>query len=228
MIEYYDGTVFNAGCEAIVNTINTDGFMGKGIALEFALRYDGFEEAYKHGCDNGDIHINKVYYHSIGEECIVCFPTKMHFQFPSKLEWIENGLKDFVSTYRKAGIHSAAFPRLGCANGGLKWEAVKPIMEKYLEPLDISVVICLDSNERAGGKEREMVEAFNILGIGIVSESVRLTKMQQDFLEKAKPIKRFREIGDIQGIGVETYRRLFKYFYGNEGLQMTFNDIIHN
>lgn len=221
MIEYYDGTVFNAGCDAIVNAINTDGFMGKGIALEFALRFPGLLEHYQEGCKSGDIRVNKVDFFLEAEKKIINFPTKMHFRFPSQLSWIEGGLKDFVSCYRKKGITSVAFPRLGCANGGLLWEQVKPLMEKYLANIDIPVFICLDSLPYAEGKEKEMVDLFNQSSVEELATHIRMSSKQKINLRENQPITRFWKIGDIEGIGIETYRKLFIYFYESPGIQMT-------
>lgn len=69
------------------------------------------------------------------------FSTKKHWRNPSRMEYIESGLQKFVDNYERLGIESIAFPKLGCGNGGLEWSAVKPIMEKYLRPLTISIYI---------------------------------------------------------------------------------------
>lgn len=220
-MKYYDGTVFNAGCEALVNTVNTDGFMGKGIALEFALRYKGLESCYKAGCETGDIRVNKVHYYYAEGVTIINFPTKMHFKFPSRLEWIDAALADFVKTYKSKGIKSVAFPRLGCANGGLNWEDVKPIMEKHLSGIDIPVVICLDNKSVAEGKELDMVTAFNKTEIDDLAGIIRLNEKQKETLNRAKPINRFWKLGDLAGIGTETYKKLFKHFYEDNGVQMS-------
>ena len=142
MIIYTEGTVFNAGAQAIVNTVNCDGFMGAGIALEFSLRYPKMLVDYETKCKNDLVKIGKVDYFNMGDTIIINFPTKQHFQFQSKLAWIENGLKDFVATYKKHNIESVAFPKLGTSNGGLNWDDVKSIMEGYLSKIDLKVYIC--------------------------------------------------------------------------------------
>ena len=98
MIRYYKGTVFNAGAEAIVNTVNCDGVMGAGIALEFGLRYPDMYKDYVIKCKKGDICTGKVdYFKDSSGIIIVNFPTKIHFKYPSKIEWIESGLKAFAA-----------------------------------------------------------------------------------------------------------------------------------
>lgn len=214
MIEYLDGTVFNAPVKSCVNTVNTVGFMGAGLALEFALRYPELLEDYEKKCANKMIQLGKMDYFNVDDKTkIINFPTKGHFKYPSRIAWIESGLKDFVQTYQKNGVTSVAFPRLGCANGGLNWAEVKPLMEKYLGLLDIPVYICLDKLPYAEGVEKEMVDKFNKTDIEIFAKACGLTKKQYELLTDSKPLQRFWHLSKKSGIGVKTYNRLFNYFY---------------
>lgn len=216
MIRYSKSTVFNTQCQAIVNTVNCVGVMGKGIALEYKLRYQDMFNDYQAKCESGMINTGNVDYWSNNEIIIINFPTKFDFKYPSKLEWIEEGLIDFVKTHKKFGINSVAFPKLGVNNGELLWEDVKDIMEKYLSNLDTEIIICLDELEVAEGKELEMVELFNQSSIDKILEKVKLNTKQQDNLEMSKPIRRFRELSRVDSIGSTTYAKLFKYFYENQ------------
>src|SRR5208337_921933 len=72
---------------------------------------------------------------------VLNFPTKRHWRHPSRLEWIEAGLTKFVAEYERRGITEISFPRLGCGNGGLQWDAVRPIMERYLAELPITIYV---------------------------------------------------------------------------------------
>lgn len=214
MIEYLDGTVFNAPVQSRVNTVNTVGFMGAGLALEFALRYPELLENYEKKCEQRKINIGKMDYFDIDDKTkIVNFPTKGHFKYPSRISWIEAGLKSFLETYKENGIDSVAFPRLGCANGGLDWAEVKPLMEKYLGLLDIPVYICLDKLPYAEGIEKEMVDKFNRTDIDVFAKICRLTKKQHEVLTSTKPLQRFWHLSKKQGIGMKTYSSLFNYFY---------------
>lgn len=213
MIKYFDGTVFNTDAKAIVNTVNTVGVMGAGVALEFGLRYPEMLDEYQKKCFNKQLVVGKVDYYKDDQYTIINFPTKWHFKYPSKLEWIEKGLQHFAETYKENNISSVAFPRLGCANGGLSWEKVQPIMEKYLSSLDIDVYICLDKIPSAQGKEKLMVDLYNKCDIDALSKKIRLTKSQKTLLSENKPISRFWHIGKIDGIGMKTYSNIFNYFY---------------
>lgn len=143
MIEYIEGDIFESPAQVIVNTVNTVGVMGKGIALSFKKRYPAMFERYKTACEKGLLKTGKLMLFYEADYWVLLFPTKEHWRNPSKLEYIESGLQKFVQTYAEKGITSIAFPRLGCGNGELDWSAVKPLMEKYLKKLPINVYIYL-------------------------------------------------------------------------------------
>ena len=141
MIEYIEGNIFNSPAQVIVNTVNTVGVMGKGLALSFKKRYPKMFEAYKRACDKHQLTIGKLMLYYAPDHWIMMFPTKESWRNPSKLEYLEAGLNKFVTTYAEKKITSIAFPKLGCGNGELSWTDVKPVMEKYLKPLPITVYI---------------------------------------------------------------------------------------
>lgn len=211
MITYLEGTVFNTDADAIVNTINCIGVMNAGIALEYGLRYPELLKEYEQKCKNKEISVGHIYYYKDKEKLIVNFPTKWHFKYPSKLEWIEDGLKDFVKTYKQYNIKSIAFTKLGTLNGGLDWDRVKILMEKYLNNLDIPVYICLDNKKDAEGLEKEMLNVFNNLSVEELKQNIRLTTKQLDILKQNMPINRFWKINELEGIGTTTYKSLFNY-----------------
>ena len=216
MINYSPSTVFNTKAKAIVNAVNTVGVMGAGVALEFALRYPEMFEDYKTKCENHEIAIGKVgYYHDSSGTTIVNFPTKWHFMYPSQLKWIEKALDNFVETYKSHGITSVAFPKLGTFKGQLPWEQVKPIMVKYLSPLkDIDIIICLDEEPNAEGKEKQMVDAYNNTNIDLLpKDKIKLTTNQKEALKSFGQIQRFWHLQNCEGIATKTYANLFKYFY---------------
>ena len=202
MLKYYDGTVFNVNAQAVVNTVNCTGVMGAGIALEFALRYPQLFNDYKQKCERKEMVIGKVDYFDAGDKLIINFPTKWHFKYPSKLEWIEMGLKDFVKTYKKHNIKSVAFPKLGTLNGGLNWNNVKHLMEKYLTDLDIDIFICLDQKKEAEGLELQMLKILNEINFNASKKEFNLKEKQINCLLKAKPFTRFWKLQQIESIGI--------------------------
>ncbi len=203
--------VFDSKAECIVNTINCVGFMGKGLALEFALRYPKLEEIYKKECAAHQIHTGVVYFYTVDGQKIINFPTKFHFKYPSQMEWIVSGLDNFVQNYKSWNIKSIAFPLLGSRNGGLDPDEVINLIKTKLSPLDLDVMICL--NKKPDRLSTQMLELFNASKILLLSERFNLNKNQTIELQKAQnKIKRFDELLEIKSIGLTTYKKLFDYF----------------
>jgi O-acetyl-ADP-ribose deacetylase (regulator of RNase III) len=141
MLTYHRTSLLTSRAQTVVNTVNTVGVMGKGIAAAFKLRYPEMFRAYKKLCEEKQLDIGKLWLWKATDQWILSFPTKKHWRNPSRLTYIDAGLQKFVSQYEQRGIREVAFPRLGCGNGGLDWEDVQPLMESYLSPLPIPVYI---------------------------------------------------------------------------------------
>ena len=143
MIKYVQGDIFNSPAQVLVNTVNTVGVMGKGIALSFKKMYPDMYEAYRKECDKHRLIIGKLMLWYGTDHWVLMFPTKEHWRNPSRIEYIEKGLMTFVRKYTDYNITSIAFPKLGCGNGELDWTDVKPLMERYLKDLPIDIYIYL-------------------------------------------------------------------------------------
>ena len=135
MLEPAKGNLLEAPVEALVNTVNTEGIMGKGIALQFRQAYPEMFRAYEKACRDGEVRLGQVHVFDLGglvggPRWIVNFPTKGHWKSRSRLTDIENGLVDLTAKVRELGIKSLAVPPLGCGNGGLDWRDVQPLIEK--------------------------------------------------------------------------------------------------
>lgn len=142
MITYIVGDLFRSPTQVLVNTVNTVGVMGKGIAKQFKDIYPEMFTQYQQFCKQEMFSTGQLWLYKTNNKWILNFPTKEHWRSKSKIEYIEVGLKKFVSTYDSKGIVSISFPMLGCGNGELNWETqVQPLMEKYLKPLPIEVYI---------------------------------------------------------------------------------------
>jgi len=142
MLTYVVGDLFQSPAHALVNTVNTIGVMGKGIAKTFKIIYPEMFKRYQHLCETKKLTIGRLWLYKTPNKWILNFPTKTTWREPSQVEYIEKGLKAFVNGYAEQGITSIAFPALGCGNGELNWEKqVRPLMEKYLKPLPIDIFI---------------------------------------------------------------------------------------
>jgi O-acetyl-ADP-ribose deacetylase (regulator of RNase III) len=145
-MKFIQGNLLDAGTEAVVNTVNTVGVMGKGIALMFREKYPENFKAYAKACKAGQVRVGHMFVSPgvelSGPKWIINFPTKEHWRYPTKLEWIRDGLTALKDVIRERHIKSIALPPLGCGNGGLEWSLVRPLIEATLKDLsEVEVVI---------------------------------------------------------------------------------------
>lgn len=209
MVKYFNGSIFHSNIKNIVNTVNCDGYMGAGIALEFKIRYPEYFLDYEAKAKSGKINVGKIDYYFDQKNTIISFPTKNHYKYLSKLEWIENGLIHFVQTYKEMNITEVAFPKLGTSNGGLNWDEVKTLMEKYLNSLPIDVLICLDNEVDSLSDEYKIIQRINRLDYEDLIDIFHFTSKQADNFLKHKPIKRLRDVLKIPAIGERTYTKVY-------------------
>ena len=137
MVIYIDGDIFTSTCQTLVNPVNVVGVMGKGLALQMKKRFPGCFSSYVSACSKKLLAPGKLLLWKGEDHWILQFPTKVDWMGPSNIQYIEAGLKKFAQTYKEKGITSAAFPMLGCGEGGLPEGQVVELYEQYLEPLDI-------------------------------------------------------------------------------------------
>ncbi len=135
MITYLKGNLFDSAAQAITNTVNCVGVMGKGVALEFKNRLPEMYEDYQARCKNGAVQPGKPYLWENEKVQVLNFPTKRHWNESARLSDIEAGLKYLADHFDDLGLQSLAMPALGCGNGGLRWEDVRPLIDKYLGAL---------------------------------------------------------------------------------------------
>jgi O-acetyl-ADP-ribose deacetylase (regulator of RNase III) len=141
MLVYLRTDLFTSPAQTLVNTVNTVGVMGKGIAKAFKERYPEMFRLYREYCERGELRTGNLMLWRGPDRWVLNFPTKTTWRLPSEIEYIESGLRRFVETYEELGITSASFPSLGCGNGNLDWHEVKPIMERYLKSVQIPIYI---------------------------------------------------------------------------------------
>lgn len=150
-MEYIKGNLLEAKTQALVNTVNTVGVMGKGIALQFKEAFPLNYKIYAAACKKKELHTGQLLVVKEqtleGEKIIINFPTKTEWFMKSKYEYVEEGLKELVKVIDEYKIESIAVPPLGCGNGGLKWEKVKPMIEKYLGHLTNVNIQVFEPNE---------------------------------------------------------------------------------
>jgi len=146
MLEISEGNILKADVEAIVNTVNCVGVMGKGIALQFKQAYPDNFKAYYKACKQNKVIPGKMFIYDRGSiwnpKYIINFPTKRHWKGKSHIEDIKAGLKSLVEDVKSLGIKSIAIPPLGCGNGGLDWNHVRKVIESaFGKSSDVKVLL---------------------------------------------------------------------------------------
>jgi len=161
-MEYTTGNLLDADTQALVNTVNTVGVMGKGIALQFKHAFPENFKRYAEVCARGELKpgvlLTTVEHTTQGDRIIINFPTKVEYFRKSSYAYIEAGLKALVRLIAEQGITSIAVPPLGCGHGGLRWEKVKPMIEEHLGPLPIRVVLYEPSDAVKEVLRKELVK----------------------------------------------------------------------
>lgn len=146
MIYYITGNILDSKAQALVNTVNTMGVMGKGIALQFKKAYPNNYKAYEKACKLGEVEVGKMFVTednntASGVKIIINFPTKTSWKKPSEYQYVEDGLDSLVAEIETRKIKSIAIPPLGAGNGGLNWEKIKKLIEEKLQHLGIDIYV---------------------------------------------------------------------------------------
>ncbi|MGH6925839.1 MAG: type II toxin-antitoxin system antitoxin DNA ADP-ribosyl glycohydrolase DarG [Propylenella sp.] len=205
MIRFTQGNLLEADAEALVNTVNTVGVMGRGVALMFKEAFPENFKTYEAACKRHALRVGEMFITErdalLGPRWIINFPTKAHWRFPSKIEWIARGLADLRRVISENDIRSVALPPLGTGNGGLDWREVRPLIEETLGDLPgVDVIVYEPTAEyqnvaKRTGVEKltppraliaELVRRYSILGIECtLLEVQKLGYFLERFIEKA-------------------------------------------
>lgn len=177
MIKFVQGNLLDARVDAIVNTVNTVGVMGKGIALMFKEKYPENFRAYAAACKAGEVSVGHMFVtpgvELDGPRWIINFPTKQNWWQPAKLEWVKNGLADLKIVITDRQIRSIALPPLGCGNGGLKWGVVRPMIESMLGGMEgVEVIVYEPTPKYQNVAKRQGVEKLTPAR-ALIAEAVR-------------------------------------------------------
>ncbi len=190
-MKYITGNLLAAPAQALVNTVNTVGVMGKGIALQFKERFPINFKVYEKACKTGEVKVGEmlvVRENTLeGEKIIINFPTKTQWFKKSQYSYIEEGLKDLVRVIKEYNISSIAIPPLGCGNGGLKWDKVKSMMNAHLSALDNVDVLVYEPNEAV----KEILQKEQI------KKDVKLTPGRAMILAALFKYERFGETASV-------------------------------
>ncbi len=214
MVKIIKGNIFTSNCQTIVNTVNCVGVMGAGIAYECRLRYPIMYENYLKLCEEKQLDIGKLWIYKSDDKWILNFPTKFHWKYPSKEEYLEKGLQKFVDTYKEKGITSIAFPLLGASNGGIPETVALDIMKKYLEDCNIDIEIYLYDPLAYDDLFMKFKELWNKIP---EKELAKDSGLRIDFVRKVQRaleddnIRSLSRLLSVKGIGGVTLEKSFDF-----------------
>jgi O-acetyl-ADP-ribose deacetylase (regulator of RNase III) len=187
-MQYISANLLESKAEALVNTVNTMGIMGKGIALQFKNQFPHNYKLYAAACKAKEIEVGKLFVteeNSLlgGKKIIINFPTKTEWRKPSEYSYIEMGLQDLVKVIAERKIKSIAIPPLGAGNGGLDWEKVKILMEKYLGNVDCDIYVYEPNAviKEALKKERVKLTAARAMLLSVLFDLVKNGEFVSEF-----------------------------------------------
>ena len=208
MIQYIEGDLLESKAEALVNTVNTVGVMGKGIALQFKNRFPSNYKRYAQACKEKQVKAGSLFILEDtsllgGKKKIINFPTKTDWRKPSEYSYIENGLIELSKYIRENSIKSIAIPPLGTGNGGLDWNKVKALIEKYLSELECDIQIYLPNVliKEVLKKERVKLTPARAMLLSVLFELVRNGEFVSEFA--AEKVAYF-----LQRFGAKDYFKL--------------------
>lgn len=137
-----EGDILLSQAQSLVCPVNTTGAMGKGLAKAFKDAYPSLYPAYLHACKTSHFVREGLFVHTVRDgRKIVCLPTKRHWRYPSKIQWIDQGLYVLATSIERLGIASLAVPAIGCGEGKLEWKHVRPLIVQYLDPIETPVAL---------------------------------------------------------------------------------------
>ena len=173
VIKYTQGDIFESKCQAIINTVNCEGKMGKGLAYQFKKKFPEMEQDYVKVCLKGELYPGKLHIYQEKNFLIINFPTKNKWREKSKIEYIVIGLRKLKEEIIKKGIKSVAIPPLGAGNGGLNWNEVKfEINRGLLDMEDVVFEVYEPStNINKEGKEPEI--NFDVLLLAYICKNLK-------------------------------------------------------
>lgn len=228
-IKEIHGNIFNSSCQTIVNTVNCVGVMGKGIALEYKLRFPDMFESYAKMCENKLLKPGLLQLWTKSSPWILNFPTKFHWKKPSKIEYLKLGLKKFSQVYLDRKISSIAFPLLGAFSGGLDKNLVLELMYENLQPLKrIEIEIYHfdpDAEDNLFDKLYQKIYRFddkdykNYIGIKKAQANKIIAAIESDTIHSMIALQK------IEGVGEKTLTKIYEFLNNSDQRIITSKEI---
>ena len=223
-IKIIDGNLFTTHCQTVVNTVNCVGVMGAGIALECRLRYPAMFNKYVQLCEGKRFAPGALWLYKgkpeegdVDDRWVLNFPTKIHWKYPSRIEWVRQGLEKFVATYKAHGVESVAFPILGGLNGGLDEGEVLELMSSMLSSCDIPIEIYKYDPHAADDLYETFKTRFGALSDSQIFKISGIRGKRLSLIREALEdplVCQLNQLAKKDGIGIKTMESAFKIVVG--------------
>ncbi|HHX18167.1 MAG TPA: macro domain-containing protein [Clostridium sp.] len=185
MFIYRIGDMFKSEADCLINTVNCEGYMGKGIAYQFKLLFPENYKDYIKACKTGHLRIGTLHYYKERGKVLINFPTKNKWRENSRIEYIEKGLNELVKLLPMLDVHTIAIPPLGCGNGGLEWSEVKGLIEKKLNVLSKKYTFILYEPSQYYSQVALSNPQMSVSSLVLMEIKMRLNKFNKMRLQKA-------------------------------------------
>lgn len=208
------GNIFTSRCQTLVNTVNCEGVMGAGLALECRLRWPKMFTQYAALCAGGRLDVGMLWLFRADDRWVLNFPTKRQWRLPSREAYLHRGLEKFMRTYTERGITSAAFPLLGAQHGGLDQEQSLALMRGYLDDCTIPIEIYRYDPAAPDDLYARFKEAFAASSDERIKSATCLRAHRIALIREALASPRICQLNQLaqwRGIGDRTLERAFAF-----------------
>ncbi|MEY8336791.1 macro domain-containing protein [Lachnospiraceae bacterium 62-35] len=185
MIKFVTGNIFDSGADCLINTVNCEGFMGKGIAYQFKMRFPENNRDYVKACKRGSLRIGTIHYYKEDGIWIVNFPTKDKWREKAKIDYIEKGLEQLTSFIIEHNPRMIAIPPLGCGNGGLDWGVVKNVITEKLQLIEDKYTFLIYEPSISYKAVPKQAPNISVSGLALLQIRLHLKKFNALRLQKA-------------------------------------------
>lgn len=184
MIKYEVGDMFLSNADCLINTVNCEGYMGKGVAYQFKLKFPENNKDYIKACRKGELYVGTLHSYVEDGVTIINFPTKNKWKEKSKMSYIETGLERMVELLPQLSVKTIAIPPLGCGNGGLNWQDVKRLIEEKLSPIDEKYVFLIYEPSKTFSHKPKQVPKLSVSSLVLMQMAMELERFTSLRLQK--------------------------------------------
>lgn len=212
------GNIFSSSAEAIVITVNCEGVMGAGIALDAKNRWPTIYDSYSKKCELKEFKIGDIMWERSESQQVALFPTKNLWRAPSNLSFLRDGLETLRNDIIRKSITSVAVPHLGCSNGGLTWSDVKPLIIEKVSDIDgLSIELWKFDQNFIDQDFQRFRNTFLSLNKKDASSWVNFSEKTEGLIRDVlgdSELNNFVQLSEKKGVGKKTLEKIYKASFG--------------